>query len=150
MRILFDFKMKLNEKKCENICACVCVCVCAHASIERSYVVADDSVSRAIESDMLRSKFAKFLQFTAVHYKILIDYHNRNESNCIIHIYDAIAIICVSWKKGQEHHIQLQCSVRWEVYSTVGSVQYSAKCSVRWEVYSTVRSVQYSAKCTPL
>ena len=59
MRILVDFKMKLNEKKCENVCACVCVCVCAHVCvkylIERSYVVADDSVSRAIESDMLRS-----------------------------------------------------------------------------------------------
>ena len=111
MRILAVFKMKLNEKKCENICACVCVCVCAHASIERSYVFADDSVRRAIESDMLRSKFAKFLQLTAVHYKILIDHQNRNESNCIIHIYDAIAIISDSWKKGQEHHIQLQCTV---------------------------------------
>ena len=112
---------------------------------------------------MLRSKFAKFLQFTAVHYKILIDHRNKNESNCIIHIYDAIAIISVSWKKGQEHHIQLQCSVQWEehhiqlqcsvqweVYSTLRSVQYSAECTVQCEVFSIVRSVQYSAKFTPL
>ena len=144
--------MILNEKKCENVCACVCVCVCAHVSvkylIERSYVVADDSVSAVIESDMLRSKFAKFLQLTAVHYKILIDHHNRNESNCIIHIYDAIAIISVSWKKGQEHHIQLQCTVQWEVFSTMGSVQYNGKCTVQWEVYSTMGSVQYNGKCT--